>query len=42
MAVPTYDEMYNGLLQAMRELGGSGSNSEIEELTELYEKLTHR
>ncbi len=27
----TYDDMFNPLLQAMKELGGSGSNSEIEE-----------
>lgn len=27
----TYDDMFNPLLQAMRELGGSASNSEVEE-----------
>lgn len=31
MAVPTYDSLYNTLIQALRELGGSGSVSEIEE-----------
>ena len=32
MSVPAYDEMFNALLQALRELGGSGSISEIEEV----------
>lgn len=31
MAVPTYDNLFNPLLQALKELGGSGSVSEIEE-----------
>jgi len=31
MAVPTYDNLYNPLIQALKELGGSGSVSEIEE-----------
>jgi restriction system protein len=31
MAVPTYDAMYNPLLQALRELGGSASVDEMEE-----------
>jgi restriction system protein len=31
MAVPSYDRLYNPLLQAMRELGGSGSVDEIED-----------
>lgn len=31
MAVPTFDEMFNPLLQALRDLGGSGSVSEIDE-----------
>lgn len=31
MPVPTYDEMFNPLLEAMRVLGGSGSNSEIDD-----------
>jgi len=28
--IPTYDEMFNPLLQALRELGGSGRNDELE------------
>lgn len=31
MGVPTYDEMFNPLLQAMRNLGGSASNAELED-----------
>jgi restriction system protein len=31
MAVPTYDNLYNSLIQALKQLGGSGSVSEIEE-----------
>lgn len=31
MAVPTYDNLFNPLLEALHQLGGSGSNSEIEE-----------
>jgi restriction system protein len=31
MAVPTYDNLYNPLIQALKQLGGSGSVSEIEE-----------
>ncbi len=31
MAVPTYDNLYNPLIRALKELGGSGSVSEIEE-----------
>lgn len=31
MAVPKYDEMYNALLKALQELGGSASISEMEE-----------
>ena len=31
MAVPKYDELYNPLLRALRDLGGSGSISEMEE-----------
>lgn len=31
MAVPTYDNLYNPLIQALKQLGGSGSISEIEE-----------
>ena len=31
MTVPTYDEMFNPLLNAMHELGGSASNAELEE-----------
>jgi len=33
MTVPHYDEMFNALLTALHQLGGSGSNSEIEEKT---------
>lgn len=33
MVVPKYDEMYNALLKALHELGGSASNAEIEEKT---------
>lgn len=33
MAVPKYDEMFDALLKAMHNLGGSASNSEIEEET---------
>lgn len=31
MAVPTFDEMFNPVLQALRELGGSGAIGEIDE-----------
>lgn len=31
MPVPTYDNMFNPLLEAMRALGGSGSNSELDD-----------
>lgn len=31
MAVPTFDEMFNPVLQALRDLGGSGSIGEIDE-----------
>lgn len=31
MSVPKYDEMFNSLIQAMHMLGGSGSNSEIDD-----------
>jgi restriction system protein len=31
MAVPTYDDLFNPLIKAMHELGGSGSVAEIEE-----------
>lgn len=30
MTVPKYDDLFNPLLQALHNLGGSGSNSEIE------------
>jgi restriction system protein len=30
MSVPTFDNLYNSLIHAMKELGGSGSTSEIE------------
>jgi len=33
MPVPKYDEMFNALLKALHKLGGSASNSEIEEET---------
>jgi len=33
MAVPKYDDMFNALLKALHELGGSASNAEIEEKT---------
>lgn len=31
MAIPTYDELFNPLIQALHELGGSGAVSEIDE-----------
>ncbi len=31
MSVPTYDKLFNPLLRAMHDLGGSGSVSETEE-----------
>lgn len=31
MSIPTYDELFNPVLQALHSLGGSGSNSEIDE-----------
>lgn len=31
MAIPTYDELFNPVLEALRDLGGSGSNAEIDE-----------
>lgn len=31
MAIPTYDDLFNPVLQALHGLGGSGSNSEIDE-----------
>jgi restriction system protein len=40
MAVPTYDNLYNPLIQALRELGGSGSVSEIEEKVAKILKLS--
>ena len=40
MAVPQYPEMFNSLLDAMRELGGSGSISEIDETTGRILKLS--
>ena len=40
MAVPTYDNLYDSVIQALRELGGSGSVSEIEEKVALILKLS--
>lgn len=31
MSIPTYDDLFNPVLQALHNLGGSGSNSEIDE-----------
>lgn len=31
MSVPTYDDLFNPVIQALHDLGGSGSNSEIDE-----------
>lgn len=42
MAVPKYDELYNPLLQALHELGGSASVSEMEEKVADILKLTDR
>ncbi len=42
MSVPTYDEMFNVVLQAVRELGGSGSNSEIEEVSSRILNLSEK
>ena len=40
MAVPTYDDLFNPVLQALHELGGSGSNSEIDDKVAQLLKLT--
>ncbi len=40
MAVPTYDNLYNTLIEALKELGGSGSVSEIEEKVAQILKLS--
>lgn len=37
--VPTYDELFNPTLQALRDLGGSGSNSEIAEQVKSHLQL---
>jgi restriction system protein len=43
--VPTYDEMMNPLLQALHDLGGSGTISEIDgrviEIMDLFEMVHH-
>ncbi|MEN9582577.1 MAG: hypothetical protein RL641_531 [Candidatus Parcubacteria bacterium] len=31
MSVPTYDDLFNPVIKALHDLGGSGSNSEINE-----------
>jgi restriction system protein len=40
MAVPAYDELFNPTLEALRQLGGSGRNEEIEEKISEILKLT--
>lgn len=40
MSVPKYDEFYNSLLTAMRDLGGSATNQEIEDAVAELEGLT--
>ena len=40
MAVPKYDEMFNPLLQALRNLGGSASIPEQEDEVALLLKLS--
>jgi restriction system protein len=40
MSTPKYDEMFNPLLKAMHDLGGSGSNTEIDDKVAEILKLT--
>lgn len=40
MPIPTYDDLFNPVLQALHELGGSGSNSEVDETVAKILKLT--
>jgi len=40
MAIPTYDDLFNPVLEALHALGGSGSNSEIDEKVAEILKLT--
>ena len=40
MAIPNYDDLFNTVIAAMHELGGSGSNSEIDEKVSQILKLT--
>ncbi|MCK5022306.1 MAG: restriction endonuclease [Candidatus Pacebacteria bacterium] len=42
MSVPNYDEMFNPLLSALHALGGSGSNSEIDDKVAEILKLTEK
>src|SRR3989344_4762600 len=40
MAIPTYDNLFNPVIEALKKLGGSGSVSEIEEKVAVLLKLT--
>ncbi len=40
MPIPTYDDLFNPVLKALHDLGGSGSNSEIDEKVAEILKLT--
>lgn len=42
MPIPPYDRLFNPLLQALRELGGSGSISELEGAVASILKLTEQ
>lgn len=42
MSVPTYDNLYNPLIKALKQLGGSGSVSEIEEKVAEILKLSEK